>query len=74
MAKHTYRTCDKCKQPIKEGWDDRLQDQIDREYLGKDICPNCDGDIKMSESIARQAAISGKKPGEVAQEWLRKYE
>lgn len=71
MAK--IRTCDRCKQAIST-WNEMLQDQIDREYLSKDICPNCDADIKMAESIARQAAISGKKPIEVAKEWLNKYD
>lgn len=69
----TVKVCDRCKQPIST-WDERLQDQIDREYLGKDICPSCDADIKMAESIARQAAISGKKPIEVAYEWLKQYD
>ena len=71
--KTSIRLCDRCKRPIHI-YDERLQEQIDQEYLGKDICPSCDADIKMAEAIARQASISGKKPIEIAKEWLAKYE
>lgn len=67
------RFCDRCKQPIYT-WNELLQEKIDQEYTGKDICPNCDVDIKMAEAIARQASISGKSQLEVAKEWLKQYE
>lgn len=67
------RICDRCHQPISTR-DEMLQDQIDREYLGKDICPSCDVSIKLAESAMRQAAISGKQPGEVVRDWLKRYE
>lgn len=66
------RICDRCKQPIST-WDERLQDQIDREYY-QDICPSCDSEIKLAEALARAASISGKKPVDVAREWLNRYD
>lgn len=69
----TRRFCDRCKNPIPV-WDEMLQDTIDREYQGQDICPNCDGQIKTSEAVARQAAITGKSHAQIAKEWLNQYQ
>lgn len=73
MAKHEYRTCDRCKKQIG-GRDDRLQDQLDREYSGKDICPICDLDIKLAQAIAKSASISNQSLQEAAEQWLSLYD
>ena len=74
MAKYEYRICDRCKKQISSGLDDSLQDQIDREYFGKDICPSCDLDIKLAQAIATTATIEGKSQREIAAQWLSLYE
>lgn len=66
------RFCDKCKKEIAV-YDDKLQDTIDREYVGKDICPNCDLDIKLIESLARCDVINNDKPGTALKKMLQMY-
>lgn len=68
----TTRTCDRCNAPILPG-NDMLQDTIDREYQGNDICPNCDITIKMAQGIITQATIQGRSPKEILKEMLGVY-
>lgn len=66
------RACDRCGKPLTV-WNEALQDQIDSEYPGKDICPDCDLNIKLAQSCAATDTIKGLKPGTSAQRMLEKY-
>ena len=72
MAKMLVRFCDKCKKEIPV-YDDKLQDTIDREYVGKDICPNCDLDIKLVQSLAKSDLINNVEPGTALKKMLQMY-
>lgn len=66
------RLCDKCGQPISE-WDEKLQDEIDRTYPNRDICPNCDQEIQIGKAANEQAVVEGVPVGVVLARWLSLY-
>lgn len=75
MSRGLVRFCDRCNKQIYI-WDQKLQDTIDREYRGyknKDICPECDLDIKLAESLARIDVMNNDKPGTALKKMLKMY-
>lgn len=73
MVKEIVRRCDRCNQQIKTS-DERLQDSIDQDFPGKDICPACAGEIDLAGVVARRAALEGRSPKDVLADWLKLYD
>ena len=73
MARQTAITCDRCQQPII-CTDDRILDFLQKTYPGKDICPDCDGQIQLTSELAKQDVVNNVPPGTTLKEWLALYE
>ena len=71
MAQETK--CDRCGKTISRR-DESVLDFLKEEYPGQDICPNCDIDIMLAASCARQDAKKNLSPGITAQMMLKRYE
>jgi hypothetical protein len=72
--KRIERFCDRCQKKILTSRDDALQDTIDREYPGRDICPSCDISIKLAASTAARDAEQNLPPGSTARAMLENYQ
>lgn len=68
----TKRICDICGKEIPV-FNQKLQDVIDQEYLGKDVCPICDGNIKLNQALIRDSIISNSSPQDVLREMAKNY-
>lgn len=71
MAQQTI--CDRCGKPVSD-YDDQILDQLQADYPKRDICQNCDFEIKLAAAVAEQAALTKKSQREVLEEWLKAYE
>lgn len=69
----TQYLCDRCGNSISQA-DQSLLDFLKKQYPNKDICPNCDIDIQLAESCARQDTFYKRKPGTTALMMLKRYE
>jgi hypothetical protein len=67
------RICDRCKRELP-AFDQALQDAIDEEYPGNDICCHCDLDIKLYQGGAKQDLIHGWEQGAALKKLLARYE
>jgi len=65
--------CDRCGKPIKEGLDDMVLDQIERDYPNKDLCENCYGIVELSAALAKQDAIDNSPPGTTLKKMVELY-
>ena len=67
------KKCDRCGRQLSFHHD-RIVDQIQADYPGKDICQNCDFEIKLVAVVAERAALGKRSEREVLEEWLKNYE
>ncbi|PIG90811.1 hypothetical protein [Gloeocapsopsis sp. IPPAS B-1203] len=65
--------CDRCGKAIHTD-DESAIAFLKKEYPGKDICMNCDLDLVLAASCAKQDILHNRKPGITALLMLEQYE
>lgn len=65
--------CDRCKQAFKSA-DYLLAESISEDYHGKDICLECDSQIQIAATVAKQSQIEGISQKEYLKQWIALYE
>jgi len=62
MSKELVIKCDRCQNKIST-FNERILDIIEKEYFGKDICPDCDLEIELARSCAKKDIQDNLSPG-----------
>jgi hypothetical protein len=72
MVKEIKVKCDRCRKEINE-YDARIIDFLKKQYLGQDVCEDCDLLITLATGITKEALLKNEKPEELIKRMLQNY-